>query len=464
MPFLGKSDDSSFLESGRGATTDHTCAMASSKVREQVESYFRDLNYASSRIVEDMSIIRNAHGEDWDRISENKKTEIAWDSLVGPDIREKYNYYPKQYAEVEVFPVIGLNTGDRMVSDEDAANARTTKAGCWRDEHSAPFSWETQSQLNMRIFDAVDEVDRKDDADDSVANAVTNKQQTCVNPASEQAVVAPSPVKSKDPASTATEISKVVNGVGAAKTSTFKPCLVSSSASEPNVGRVAAGPKADTSSNTLDASALKHVKFSNGVESRVPPAAQSRPESRVVVGGSLPRVIHADPKVQAGGSAVEYKAQELRPPPPSRSQESVCSIASRGSSNPPTPVERKGRRRAPTPPKAPPPDPPRPKTAPPKPPAVPAAHSQKPPEAPRKHPSVKPPAPPIPTVKSPTREAVPKPIEKEAPPEATPVRPPRLPSPPKDDPKDSEVAPKEPVAVRSPEGIPKTGFDFLDNW
>lgn len=443
--------------------TECACAMASSKVREQVESYFRDLNYASSRIVEDMSIIRDAHGEDWDRIPEKEKTEIAWDALVGPDIREKYNYYPKQYAEVEVFPVIGLNTGDRMVSDEDAANARTTKAGCWRDEHSAPFSWETQSQLNMRICDVVDEVDGKDNAEDSVINAATNEEQTCVKLASEQAAVVPTPAKSRDLASTATEISSVVNGVGIAKTSTFKPSLVSSSASEPNVGRVA-GLKTDTSSNTLDSSTLKHVKFSNGVESRVPPAAPSRAETRAVVGGSLPRVIHADPKVPVGGSAVECKLPELRPPPPSRSQESVCSIASRGSSNPPTPVERKGRRRAPTPPKAPPPDPPRPKTAPPKPPAVPVGHSQKPPEAPRKHPSVKPPAPPIPTVKSPTREAAPKPIEKEAPPEATPVRPPRLPSPPKDDPKESEETPKEAVAVKSPEGIPKTGFDFLDNW
>ncbi|KAH8030615.1 hypothetical protein HPB51_010549 [Rhipicephalus microplus] len=262
----------------------------------------------------------------------------------------------------------------------------------------------------MRICDAVDEVDGKDNAEDSVTNAATNEEQTCVMLASEQAAVVPTPAKSRDLASTATEISNVVNGVGIAKTSTFKPSLVSS-----------------------NSSTFKHVKFSNGVESRVPPAVPSRAETRAVVGGSLPRVIHADPKVPVGGSAVECKLPELRPPPPSRSQESVCSIASRGSSNPPTPVERKGRRRAPTPPKAPPPDPPRPKTAPPKPPAASVGHSQKPPEAPRKHPSVKPPAPPIPTAKSPTREAAHKPIEKEAPPEATP-------------------------------GIPKTGFDFLDNW
>lgn len=442
-----------------GGGDDQQCAMASSKVREQVEAYFRDLNYASSRIVQDMSLVREAHGDDWDRISEKKKTEIAWDALVGPDIKEKYNYYPKQYAEVEVFPVIGLNTGDRMVSDEDAANARTTKAGCWRDEHSAPFSWETQSQLNMRIFDSADEVDKKDGTEHSVAIEPANEQHSCRNPVSEQAAVALSPAKSTDPASTAVEVNNKV--VSAAKTS--KPCLVSNSASEPNVGRVA-GSKTDTSSNTLDGSGLKHVKFSNGVESRVPPAAQSRAESRAVIGGSLPRVIRADPKVQAATGTVEHKVQEPRPPPPSRSQESVCSIASRGSSNPPTPVERKGRRRAPTPPKAPPPDPPRPKTAPPKPPAAPAAHSQKPPEAPRKHPSTKPPAPPIPTVKSPAREAAPKLPEKEAPLEITPVRPPRLPSPPKDEPKDTEETPKELVAVRSPEGIPKTGFDFLDNW
>lgn len=412
--------------------------MASSKVREQVESYFRELNYASSRIMQDMSLVREAHGDDWDGIPEKQKTEIAWDALVGPEIKEKYNYYPKQYAEVEVFPVIGLNTGDRMVSDEDATNSRASKSGCWRDEHSAPFSWETQSQLNIRIIDdSVDEVDCEDAAQISKPNPTGSSAPT-------------------EPAAVSNSVNAKVAGDGAvpevhntsdrpalAKTNTFKPCVVSNSASEPNVGKVAVA-KPNGLSNTLD----KHVKFSNGVESKLPPAARS-------AGGSLPRVIHADPK------APESKPPEIpRPCPPSRSQESVSSLASRGSSNPPTPVERKGRRRAPTPPKAPPPDPPRPKTAPPNPPAA-----QKLPEAPRKHPSTKPPAPPIPKVKSPTREVAPKPANQEAPvPAAVPVRPPRLPSPPKEDPKPAEEPSREPVALRSPEGIPKTGFDFLDNW
>lgn len=423
--------------------------MASSKVREQVESYFRELNYASSRIMQDMSLVREAHGNDWDRIPEKRKTELAWEALVGPDIKEKYNYYPKQYAEVEVFPVIGLNTGDRMVSDEDATNSRTSKSGCWRDEHSAPFSWETQSQLNIRIGDSVDEVDCEDAAQISKPNSTGNS-----DPA--EPATASSSVNGKVAGDAVVpEVTNTSDRPALAKTNTFKPCVVSNSASEPNVGKVAVS-KPNTGSNTLDGASLKHVKFSNGVESKLPPAA------RGTAGGSLPRVIHADPKVPSGGSVVELKPSELpRPCPPSRSQESVSSLASRGSSNPPTPVERKGRRRAPTPPKAPPPDPPRPKTAPPNPPAA-----QKPPEAPRKHPSTKPPAPPIPKVKSPTREVAPKPVSQEvAPvPAAVPVRPPRLPSPPKEDPKPAEEPSREPVAVRSPEGIPKTGFDFLDNW
>lgn len=424
--------------------------MASSKVREQVESYFRELNYASSRIMQDMSLVREAHGDDWDRIPEKRKTELAWEALVGPDIKEKYNYYPKQYAEVEVFPVIGLNTGDRMVSDEDATNSRASKSGCWRDEHSAPFSWETQSQLNIRIVHSVDEVDCED------ASEISKPDLTGSSDPVELAAVSSSVNGKVAGDAVVPEVTNASDAPALPKTSSFKPCVVSNSASEPNVGKVAVA-KPNAASNTLDGASLKHVKFSNGVESKIPPAA------RGTAGGSLPRVIHADPKVPSGGSVAELtKPSELpRPCPPSRSQESVSSLASRGSSNPPTPVERKGRRRAPTPPKAPPPDPPRPKTAPPNPPAA-----QKPPEAPRKHPSTKPPAPPIPKVKSPTREVPPKLVSQEvAPvPAAVPVRPPRLPSPPKEDPKPAEELSREPVAVRSPEGIPKTGFDFLDNW
>lgn len=81
--------------------------------------------------MQDVSCIRAEHSQDWDRISEEQKTEIVWERLVCPEIKEKYNYYPPEYSEVEVFPVIQLNTGDKMVTDEEHANgnARSTKAG-----------------------------------------------------------------------------------------------------------------------------------------------------------------------------------------------------------------------------------------------------------------------------------------------------------------------------------------------
>lgn len=367
------------------------------KLREQVEAYFSSLNYPSSRIMQDVSCIRAEHSQDWDRISEEQKTEIVWERLVCPEIKEKYNYYPPEYSEVEVFPVIQLNTGDKMVTDEEHANgnARSTKAGCWRDEHSAPFSWETQSQLNVRISGSVDEVDG-----------------------------------------------------------------------------ISAGHKSERPSQPKEEAAPNTAK------------ADNKPVDPSV----------AEPKL------FEVKASESRLSKSSKSQESVSSIASRGSSNPSTPSGGKGgRRRAPTPPRAPPPDPPRPRLALSNPsacatpvaaPSVAAAVAvtsvlpMKTTDAGRKHPSSKPPAPPVPKAKAPdipnTASQGPTPatqvskltslVLKPASQELRTVVPPKPlpPTEPATGATDTRVPPprrgsKSQCSTDTSE-IPKTGFDFLDNW
>lgn len=371
--------------------------MSSAKLREQVEAYFRGLNYQSSRVMTDLSLVRAQHPGDWDRLPEESRGRIVWEKLVRPQVGDKYDSCSRQCAEVRVFPVIGLKTGEKVVTDEDATNnAHSKKLGSWRDEHSAPFSWETQSQLNVRISQSVDEVD-------------------CPESKAEP------PIEPKiDP-----------------------PKAAESSVAESRV----AGPKA--------------------AETKAADVPKIAPEHKVVdARPAEARVANADVTKVA-----EPRALECRLPQTSKSQESMSSVASRGSSNPPTPSERKGgRRRAPTPPKAPPPDPPRPKMAPPHPPAaavaVPApavvAAQKTLPEVPKKHPSSKPPAPPVPKVKVQVAEA-PQPTDRGA--VAKP--PPQKPAP-KADEKPAAVAParERPNTVHSSEvaGIPKTGFDFLDNW
>uniref|UniRef100_A0A0K8RHE8 DUF4706 domain-containing protein n=1 Tax=Ixodes ricinus TaxID=34613 RepID=A0A0K8RHE8_IXORI len=135
--------------------------MSSAKLREQVEAYFRGLNYQSSRVMTDLSLVRAQHPDDWDRLPEESRGRIFWEKLVRPQVGDKYDSCSRQCADVRVFPVIGLKTGEKVVTDEDATNnAHSKKIGSWRDEHSAPFSWKTQSQLNVRISQSVDEIDR----------------------------------------------------------------------------------------------------------------------------------------------------------------------------------------------------------------------------------------------------------------------------------------------------------------
>lgn len=359
-----------------------------------------------------MSLVRAQHSADWDGLPEERRGQIVWEKLVRPQVGDKYDSFSQERADVRVFPVIGLKTGEKVVTDEDATNnAHSRRAGSWRDEHSAPFSWETRSQLNMRISQSVDEVDR------------------------------------------------------------------SESKAEPH-----AEPKADPQTDPPKA-AVSGIAESGATDTHR--VVDARPVEARVANGT-------------GAKVAEPRTLESRLPQMSKSQESMSSVASRGSSNPPTPGERKGgRRRAPTPPKAPPPDPPRPKMAPPNPPATtvvaPTPVVKSLPDVPKKHPSSKPPAPPVPKVKVPIAE-VPQPTNRGAGPKPLPPKPAPVaddkPLPKADDkpvPKADKPVPKaddkpvpkaddKPVAMAPAKerpntvhgsevtGIPKTGFDFLDNW
>ncbi|XP_073965460.1 uncharacterized protein [Choristoneura fumiferana] len=115
------------------------------------EDYFRSMNPLASKIHEDICEAKNSYENIWDTLSEKEKTEIINESIIKPEISLKYALLDTLEFDLDNPPVrqddlmsfFGREHGQRLVQDD-----HTT----YRDEHSAPFLYQTKSQLNLCVL------------------------------------------------------------------------------------------------------------------------------------------------------------------------------------------------------------------------------------------------------------------------------------------------------------------------
>lgn len=102
-------------------------------------SYFSSLSPMARKIMQDKEKIREKYGPEWARLPPAQQDEIIDRCLVGPSAPA-----PGDPEELARFPGLRGPTGQKVVrfGDEDIT---------WQDEHSAPFSWETRSQMEFSI-------------------------------------------------------------------------------------------------------------------------------------------------------------------------------------------------------------------------------------------------------------------------------------------------------------------------
>ncbi|XP_066472771.1 uncharacterized protein C1orf198 homolog [Tiliqua scincoides] len=110
-------------------------------------SYFSSLSPMARKIMAEKERIRERYGPDWERLPPRQQDEIVDQSLVQPHIQARYAAHrgaARAPPPPACYPSLRLNTGQKVVrfGDEDIT---------WQDEHSAPFSWETKSQMEFSI-------------------------------------------------------------------------------------------------------------------------------------------------------------------------------------------------------------------------------------------------------------------------------------------------------------------------
>uniref|UniRef100_A0A8D0EC24 Chromosome 1 open reading frame 198 n=1 Tax=Salvator merianae TaxID=96440 RepID=A0A8D0EC24_SALMN len=110
-------------------------------------SYFSSLSPMARKIMAEKERIRERYGPDWERLPPRQQDEIIDQTLVEPHIQARYAAHrgaARAPPPPVCYPNLRLNTGQKVVhfGDEDIT---------WQDEHSAPFSWETKSQMEFSI-------------------------------------------------------------------------------------------------------------------------------------------------------------------------------------------------------------------------------------------------------------------------------------------------------------------------
>ncbi|CAL1585781.1 unnamed protein product [Knipowitschia caucasica] len=106
--------------------------------------YFSSINPMAKKIMQEREKIKSKHGSTWDTMSPEEQDTAIDNWMIDPHIRARYAMHRVEREEVVCYPKLLLQTGQKIVhfGEEDIT---------WQDEHSAPFSWETRSQLDFSL-------------------------------------------------------------------------------------------------------------------------------------------------------------------------------------------------------------------------------------------------------------------------------------------------------------------------
>lgn len=99
------------------------------------DEYFSNLNPIASRLYTDLQETKSSYEELWKTLSEKEQQTILSESIIKPEISIKY-FTDVQETESRKY-------GVKVIFDDHCS---------YRDEHSGPFTFRTQSQRDLSLF------------------------------------------------------------------------------------------------------------------------------------------------------------------------------------------------------------------------------------------------------------------------------------------------------------------------
>lgn len=136
------------------------------------EDYFGSLTGPAKRLIEDVVAVKEAYEDVWTGLDVSEQEQIINESIIRPDailryeghvaIRDSARHPSANTAEVrlssfgvdKVFPRFKVQSGQKENTFEDTSGSQGEDLGSdctysYRDEHSAPWSWMTRSQQEL---------------------------------------------------------------------------------------------------------------------------------------------------------------------------------------------------------------------------------------------------------------------------------------------------------------------------
>ncbi|XP_062323647.1 uncharacterized protein C1orf198 homolog [Osmerus eperlanus] len=120
------------------------------RMEQKKFEYFSSMNSMARKIMLEREKIKERYGSAWDTMTQNEQDAAIDNGMMDPHIRTRYAMHKVDREEVICYPRLLIQTGQKIVhfGEEDLT---------WQDEHSAPFSWETKSQLDFNMTSALPE-------------------------------------------------------------------------------------------------------------------------------------------------------------------------------------------------------------------------------------------------------------------------------------------------------------------
>ncbi|XP_063758251.1 uncharacterized protein C1orf198 homolog isoform X2 [Eleginops maclovinus] len=122
----------------------NTAGLSSHRMEEKKFEYFSSINSMARKIMQERKTIEEKHGPTWEKMTPQEQDSAIDNEMMDPQIRARYAMHRVDREEVVCYPKLLIQTGQKIVhfGEEDIT---------WQDEHSAPFSWETKSQLDFSL-------------------------------------------------------------------------------------------------------------------------------------------------------------------------------------------------------------------------------------------------------------------------------------------------------------------------
>lgn len=107
-------------------------------LKNLADEYFGSLNPIAARMHTDMKEIKMSYENLWSTLSDDEKQQILCESIIKPEVLLKYAHMEKCEERTNEYAM-------KVVLDDNNCP--------YRDEHSGPFSFRTQSQRDLSIFE-----------------------------------------------------------------------------------------------------------------------------------------------------------------------------------------------------------------------------------------------------------------------------------------------------------------------